>query len=303
MNPSRMYNFVRSRQLEGTYPGEPSTGIWISTSFRILKGWGAPTEDEWPYDGDASHWPPVEPRDIDVQAKAHRIFAYVRANTRNDFRDLLAQGLPVCTAVKIDDSWSRAPNGLIANPAMFDSSGLHTIRLVGYDDGKGWFIFANSWGVTWGDGGYGYLPYEYFPSRFLEAWTIIDSGPSPNPKNAGIEERSWGIPNPLGGVLHGVEIIDWSIDELIGWAFAAETDGFLDIQELCVRPKWRRQACGGRIAADLKGRAAKLGVPLRAWVPHSDAGRRNRPQLLSIFRRLDISPGPSTVPWAAEVAK
>ena len=30
---SRRYGFVRSRQLEGTFPGDPKTGVWPITSL------------------------------------------------------------------------------------------------------------------------------------------------------------------------------------------------------------------------------------------------------------------------------
>ncbi len=31
----RLYGFVRSRQLEGTYPGDPATGVWVTTTLRV----------------------------------------------------------------------------------------------------------------------------------------------------------------------------------------------------------------------------------------------------------------------------
>lgn len=63
---------------------DPSTGVWIVSAMRIACGWGAPPESAWPYDGNASHWPPVEPLGIDVLAKPNRIAAYERARTVQD---------------------------------------------------------------------------------------------------------------------------------------------------------------------------------------------------------------------------
>jgi papain like protease len=42
----------------------------------------------------------------------------------------------------------------------------HSVPLVGYRKdgafaGGGYFVFRNSWGATWGDAGYGYMPFEY----------------------------------------------------------------------------------------------------------------------------------------------
>jgi C1A family cysteine protease len=39
--------------------------------------------------------------------------------------------------------------------------GGHAILLIGYDDKTKVFKFQNSWGVGWGDKGYGYIPYDY----------------------------------------------------------------------------------------------------------------------------------------------
>jgi C1A family cysteine protease len=63
---SRMYSYVRARQLEGSYSPDPAPGNWIISDMRIRRGWGSPSEKEWPYDGDAANWPPKEePPDID----------------------------------------------------------------------------------------------------------------------------------------------------------------------------------------------------------------------------------------------
>lgn len=50
-----------------------------------------------------------------------------------------------------------------ARPAAFDG---HSVVLVGFRrdvkfPGGGYFIFRNSWSKTWGDAGYGYMPFQY----------------------------------------------------------------------------------------------------------------------------------------------
>ena len=73
-------------------------------------------------------------------------------------------------------------------------TGSHAVVAVGYDDdfeienwrnGKktvGAFLIRNSWGAGWGDGGYGWLPYDYILKGFTNDWWSlhknewIDSG-------------------------------------------------------------------------------------------------------------------------------
>ena len=63
---SPQYAYVRGRQLEGTFPGNRWTGIWVVTVMRIGHGWGSLPEQVWAYD--TSIWPPVEPAGLDAIA-------------------------------------------------------------------------------------------------------------------------------------------------------------------------------------------------------------------------------------------
>jgi C1A family cysteine protease len=44
---------------------------------------------------------------------------------------------------------------------------LHGIFLIGWDDAEKVFKFINSWGIDWGDSGYGYLPYSYITQGYV----------------------------------------------------------------------------------------------------------------------------------------
>ncbi len=59
--------------------------------------------------------------------------------------------------------------------AEMDGAGGHVIVLVGYDPEAKQFIFRNSWGVGWGDGGYGTMPEDYILQHYEAAqWEPID---------------------------------------------------------------------------------------------------------------------------------
>ena len=44
--------------------------------------------------------------------------------------------------------------------------------MVGYDDERERFNFKNSWGMDWGDEGYGYLSFHPMISDCFEAWGL-----------------------------------------------------------------------------------------------------------------------------------
>jgi hypothetical protein len=66
---SPLYGFVRSRQLEGTFPGNASMGVCGTTTYRVQRGWGNVLESEWLYAKNTVTWPPTEPPGLDVKAK------------------------------------------------------------------------------------------------------------------------------------------------------------------------------------------------------------------------------------------
>ena len=138
---SVLYAFVRGRQLEGTYPGDRSTGIWPITDARIRRGWGSPPEEMWP---ESDEWPPSEPPNIDAAAKAYRIGRYQRVRTLLECKAVLAGLAPVLVSLEITDKWGTAPSGRIRALSPNESPcGWHSVLLVGYDDGKSEFTFAS----------------------------------------------------------------------------------------------------------------------------------------------------------------
>jgi GNAT superfamily N-acetyltransferase len=299
---SRMYRYVRARQLEGTYSDDPSTGVWIVSDMRIAHGWGCPTELEWPYE--TANWPPKEPPQIDQAAKTNRIHGYQRVRTADECKKVLAHGQPVTAALEIvSREWKSAPRGHIPMPSPNPQfTGSHSVCLIGYDDSKSLFQFANSWGENWGDRGYGFLPYSYFERYQLEAW-IIAAVHRPETTGSGIVQLTWGVPDYLAPTpLHGFEFFDAGRDECVGWAFIVERQGFADVEELFVRPAYRGKGYGHRLAELVMTSPHVSSRSLRLWVPHADRNCLNTPAFTKVLRKLGLRANRASRRWAAYVA-
>ncbi len=300
--PSRLYSFVRSRELEGTYPGTPDEGAWVVTAMRVGKGWGWPPETSWPY-SEGQHWPPPEPPGIDQLAKPQRAFAYIRIRSLADCRVALLAQQTVVAAFEIDVSWN-AGDGQIDDPRKHAPDGSHSIHVVGFSDAEEHLIFANSWGTDWGDKGYGYLPYSYWSDRLLEAWS--QDGPRPEPpvgrQTEGTVVRVGGVEDALDRLLHVVEVVDLDGDEMLAWALAVETTKGLEVEEMFVRPPYRGEGMGRDLALTIGGLAETRELHVRLWISHVDWQGAPTHAQGAIFRQLGVVPGAAPERWAVAVA-
>lgn len=295
-----MYSYVRSRQLEGTFPGSPKTGVWPITALRIARGWGQVSESRWPYNGKASAWPPPEPPDLDRLAKWRRIWLYERVRSINDCRIVMGiRRRPVLVSVAITDEWYRAPNGRISVPRR-PVVGNHSVTLFDYDDDKQEFTFLNSWGKGWGDAGYGHIDYHTFQTTWIEGWTLNASNEKfPKEGQGKTRLRKWGVADCLFGIFHCVEIVGPNT-ERVAWLFAVERDEFLDVEELFVHPEHRNRGNARKLVQSFHSEVAEeLGRETRYWVPHSNTGGETITAFKLLVSPFGLALKPSKMRWAA----
>ena len=301
-NTSRMYNFVRSRQLEGTLELGPELGNFPITSLRIFKGWGAPPEDAWPYDGDAKNWPPnEEPVNIDKIAKENRIGVYQRARSLEECKLFLCHKHSVSLSLPIYQQWFKSKDGKIEMPKPSEmNKGLHSISIFGYNDSESELIFANSWGHDWGDKGYGYLPYIYFENFAIEAWSIADiNGGVPHREGKSVQIINYGIPDLLAEIIHVVEIFDNQSNQIIGWSFGVIRDNYFDVEEFFIHPNYRHREYGIKLSQEILNLSEQLNLPIRMWIPEADIERDNFYALEKILKRMKLEYKKSDAIWAA----
>lgn len=168
---SRIYGFVRARQLEGTLTVGPRRGVYLINAARVFAGWGQISETRWPYPKRGASWPPPEPPGLDKIARFNKIYAYSRIRNLEDAPRCIAYEGPFLVSISINSGWAKAPNGAISMPEPEQPfTENHCVCVVGYDDNTRLLHFLNSWGPGWGDKGFGLLPYDYFTRFSQDAW-------------------------------------------------------------------------------------------------------------------------------------
>jgi GNAT superfamily N-acetyltransferase len=147
---------------------------------------------------------------------------------------------------------------------------------MGYDDTKSQFKFMNSWGTGWGDSGFGYLQYNTFETAWDEGWFMDLTYPDFQKTRRDSAQRSWGFARADSGFQYHCIEVTGPQDMRIAWALAVQREsGLLEVEELFVRPTFRKQRHGTRLLHELQERADELGCSLKMWISYADIDASN----------------------------
>lgn len=105
------------------------------------------------------------------QANQYKIIRYCKLSVKNDLTELklsLSKGIPFIFGMMVPRSFFLiSNNGVMAMPTQDEIRlGGHAMLAVGFNDEKEMFIVRNSYGDTFGDKGYCYIPYRFFLSGY-----------------------------------------------------------------------------------------------------------------------------------------
>lgn len=200
---SRLFGYWCSRNLIEGRPNQE--GASLRDAIRAGYHYGVPLETSWPYD--VSKVNVMPPQNIFDEALQKRITRYERIDTStvntwegqqaiiHTIKSALNEGLAVVFAVHVGkdirDTNIKGPwqthkmrptaLGLYINNGN-EWIGNHAMLIIGYDDTipspcPGWnmngsFLVQNSWGSSYGDGGFLGYPYQALVCDIMEAWVI-----------------------------------------------------------------------------------------------------------------------------------
>lgn len=169
------------------------TGAHLRSTMGAMVTVGVCPERYWPYNTDNYD---KEPSALCYSlAGNYKTVQYVRldppgikeTDLLNKIKTYIAGSIPSIFGFTVYSSINQAHiNGKIPYPSPKEHvTGGHAMVTVGYDDDvvitnsnngistKGAFIIRNSWGIKWGDHGYGYLPYDYIFKNLAKDWWIL----------------------------------------------------------------------------------------------------------------------------------
>ncbi len=173
LDVSRLFIYYNERVLEGSVNSD--NGAFIRDGIKTLANQGVCTEDLWPHDQAHLYSKPSDAAVKDALRK--RILRYQRINNDlNVTKAVIAGGNGVVVGIKVYAGFlseAVAKTGIVSMPLPNEELlGGHCVVLLGYE--PGYFWVRNSWGTSWGIGGYFKIPSAYIAEPYLcqDMWAI-----------------------------------------------------------------------------------------------------------------------------------
>ncbi|QMS88013.1 peptidoglycan-binding protein [Nostoc edaphicum CCNP1411] len=219
VDASRLFLYKATRNLMHR---KGDAGASLRETMRAMALFGVPPEEYWPYQEDKSD---EEPTPFCYSfGQSYQALKYFRLNplgtTENillfRIKTALAAGFPCAFGFTMYYSIEDLnPSGYIPYPVKNDKvKGGHAVVAVGYDDHKvienadgsrcsqGALLIRNCWGTRWGEGGYGWLPYDYVLKGLTNDWWSLLKSKWFETGHFGLEANDW-VSNLGGGPTDG----------------------------------------------------------------------------------------------------
>ena len=179
LTPSRMWLYAMERMLLPGFDGKLSDdGAHAIDGLLVMNRIGMVAEDRYPYVETMVN--SIPPKDLQKEASYQKLTSYWVLDTESqdigyNIKRSIDSGYGVSWGFLLYKSFHSKADGIIDLPKArnYDDVrdpndpliGGHEVPIVAYDDMTRRYTFANHWGSSWGNNGYGTVPYEYVESR------------------------------------------------------------------------------------------------------------------------------------------
>lgn len=176
---SRLYLYYNTRKIQNTV--KQDSGASLRDTIKAAFQRGICREAFCPYV--ISNFTKTPSPMCYADGAKNRIVKYAQPDATNLMKSLessLLNGFPIVFGFLVYSSFfnhSVTTTGVVPMPDTSKQTykGGHAVSIVGFDRDKQIFICRNSWGTSWGDKGYFYMPYAYVLDRSLsfDFWIIL----------------------------------------------------------------------------------------------------------------------------------
>jgi len=176
--PRRLFIYYNERTIENDVADDG--GACLADGVKAAREQGVCSEDSWPYSDDKEQFKNRPPDSCYEEARNNMAVGFENVLLDHDhLKAALASGFPIAMGIKLYEGFESQDvksNGQVPMPRPSSEKclGGHAVLMVGYNEASQQWIFRNSWGPSWGDGGYFYLPYAYICDQHLgtDPWVI-----------------------------------------------------------------------------------------------------------------------------------
>lgn len=155
-SPEFIYNQIKV--------GDCSQGSSPYTALQLLQSKGVCTWSSMPYyDNNGCALQPTSTQLSEAANYRISSFATVMAGDQSGIKSLLLKNKPLMMTANVDQGFYNAGPSFIWSGPTGSVLGGHAITVCGFDDAKKAYRIINSWGTLWGDAGYTWISYNYFP--------------------------------------------------------------------------------------------------------------------------------------------
>lgn len=156
-SPEYVYNQTK-------FSADCNSGTAFTLVLGLMKNKGVATWESMPY-SDLNGCSLLPTANQDANAASYKIISYSKIINSDQIaiKTMIYNHHPLMINIIMDNSFINATPGFIWRNNSGSGSMPHALIICGYDDSKHAYKVMNSFGTNWGDAGYSWIDYDYFP--------------------------------------------------------------------------------------------------------------------------------------------